>query len=329
MKKSLIALAVAGAMTAPIVAQADATLYGSLRAGIKSADDQKLNVEDESSRIGIKGDVDLGLESTKGLFVFEQAVSTESGAWGSGRLAYLGATGNWGTALIGRQYHPFYTMIESKTGIFNSAGNDFGEAFQFGNIAHKRESNTVAYATPNMNGLQAVAGIVMDGGSDNNPAEEDLDAYNIGVNYAANGLDAGISYGAANDSDNWEILGVAASYQIDAFTVAGKYVDGSIDAQNTDFSNWEIAGVYTMGATSFKARYGNAEIETTGAADLDGDQWGVEVEQKLGKRGRVYVGYTDFDTEGQAIASSIYSMVKGEAKTVAKDTLVLGYRLDF
>ena len=34
MKKSLIALAVAGAMTAPMIAQADATLYGSFRIGL-------------------------------------------------------------------------------------------------------------------------------------------------------------------------------------------------------------------------------------------------------------------------------------------------------
>ena len=39
MKKSLIALAVAGALTAPVIAQADATLYGSLRAKVVSADE--------------------------------------------------------------------------------------------------------------------------------------------------------------------------------------------------------------------------------------------------------------------------------------------------
>src|SRR5690554_386363 len=76
MKKSLIALAVAGAMTAPMVAQADATLYGSFRAGLAFQDDKSADLRDESSRIGIKGTVDLGLENTKGLFHWEANVST-------------------------------------------------------------------------------------------------------------------------------------------------------------------------------------------------------------------------------------------------------------
>ncbi len=38
MKKSIIALAVAGAMTAPMVAQADATLFGQIRYDITKED---------------------------------------------------------------------------------------------------------------------------------------------------------------------------------------------------------------------------------------------------------------------------------------------------
>lgn len=37
MKKSKLALAVAGTMTAPITAQADAVLYGSMRSQLRSA----------------------------------------------------------------------------------------------------------------------------------------------------------------------------------------------------------------------------------------------------------------------------------------------------
>ena len=43
MKKSIIALAVAGAMTAPMVAQADATLFGEIRYDITKEKDTKVN----------------------------------------------------------------------------------------------------------------------------------------------------------------------------------------------------------------------------------------------------------------------------------------------
>ena len=96
MKKSLIALAVAGAMTAPMIAQADATLYGRISVELLDTDGQDLNLGDEiGGRIGIKGDVDLGLEGTKGLFHQEWSSKTTGGLGGE-RLSYIGAKGGWG-----------------------------------------------------------------------------------------------------------------------------------------------------------------------------------------------------------------------------------------
>ncbi|MBR9827360.1 MAG: porin [Oceanospirillales bacterium] len=331
MKKSLIALAVAGALTAPIVAQADATLYGSFRAGLVSQDNRDLDLRDESTRIGIKGDVDLGLESTKGLFHWEANINTtDQGGYGADmfapRLSYMGATGNWGTALIGRQYHPHYTMVVSHTNIFNSADKEFGEAFAIGNnadkngFAHKRNDNTLAYASPVMGGFQVVAGAVIAGESDD--SRDDVDGYNIGAQFTGvEGLRVSASYGATEEDGaaalEQELWGLGASYKMDAFSVAARYEDREVDqgGVTTDDRNaWELAGGYTMGATTLKARYGDMEIDS---ANVDGDQWGLEVEQKLGNKGRVWVGYTEFDDE---IATAL---------NVAKDTLVLGYRLDF
>lgn len=335
MKKSLIALAVAGAMTAPIVAQADATLYGSFRAGVVSqgyADgtDADLNMRDESSRVGIKGDVDLGLEDTKGLFHFEHAISTADGNWKSARLAYMGATGSWGTALIGKQYHPYYTMVNSHTNIFNSADKEFGETFALGNENHKRENQTLAYASPVMSGFQVVAGIVVSSDNDdsNDFMDDDVDGYNIGAQYTGiEGLRLSASYGDVDAGDVYEsdIWGLGATYSINAFTVAAKYEDreDSFFGNDNEWKVWELAGQYQMGATALKARYGNIDLDVDGGMSEDGDQWGIEVEHKLGKKGRVWVGYTDLDEEAAVLASALHGEV------IAEDTLVLGYRLDF
>jgi predicted porin len=325
-------------MTAPMVAQADATLYGSFRVGLAFQEGADANLRDESTRIGIKGTVDLGLEDTKGLFHWEANLNTtDDGQYGQTfgqRLAYAGATGSWGTVLVGKQYHPHYTMVVSHTNVFNSADGEFGEAFVLGNANHKRVDNTIAYASPVMGGFQVVAGAVMDAQrdaasynrlpgqvdvKDNGNFDKTVDGYNIAAQFTGvEGLRASVSYGDVStnvgglDYDS-EIWGVGATYKIADFTVAARYEDREDTLANVtlvDADSWELAGIYQMGATALKARYGNLDL---GA--VDGDQWGVEVEHKLGQKGMMWVGYTDID--------------KDVAVGRAADTLVVGYRLDF
>jgi predicted porin len=372
MKKSLIALAVAGAMTAPIVAQADATLYGSFRMSLMQADGADLDLRDEATRIGIKGDVDLGLEGTKGLFLWEAGVNTVDGVDGAtdslkNRLAYIGATGEWGTALVGKQYHPYYTMVNSHTNIFQGATGDHGEAFALGNKHHKRANNTLAYASPVMSGFQVVGGLVIasDGSDTNNNFDDDVDGYNIGAQFTGvEGLRVSASYGKV-DTDvsatttnafvsgtympvtvmnagayESEIWGLGATYKIADFTMAAKYEERedslttTAGTESDDFTVWEVAGVYQMNNTAFKARYGNIELKS-GGDKVDGDQWALEVEQKLGSRGYLWVGYTDFDTGAAEAAGLQQGKFKVNATggvdevAISKDLWQIGYRLDF
>ena len=348
MKKSLIALAVAGAMTAPMVAQADATLYGSFRMGLVGADGADMDLRDESSRIGIKGDVDLGMENTKGLFQWEANVATtdNNGDMFKARLALMGLTGNWGTALVGRQYHPHYTMVNSHTNIFQSASSDTGEALALGNQWHKRTDNTLAYASPVMGGFQVVGGAVIAGTGDDsdNNFDEDVDGYNIGAQFTGvEGLRVSASYGnvdtpvtgakvgsAAGVTGDYEseIWGLGATYQIADLTLAAKYEEreDTVGADSEEFTVWELAAKYQIAATALKARYGNIESEgdkVLNGTNTDGDQWMIEVEQKLGSRGYAWVSYTDFDEEAAGIVSDLHG------KTIAEDLWMIGYRLDF
>jgi len=314
MKKSLIALAVAGALTAPMVAQADATLYGSFRVGIQSVDDADLDMVDESSRIGIKGDVDLGLEGTKGLFHWEANVNSSDSTTDilKERLSYIGMTGDWGTVLAGRQYHPHYLLIGGATNVFNTATGSTGEWAFLGNEAdgavdHKRVDNTLAYASPVMNGFQVIAGAVIAGTG--NDAADDVDGYNVAAKYAANGLTVALSY-AEVDAIDRDLIGLSASYKIDALTLSARYEDKEL--ANVDSDSYGIAAVYDLGdGLSIKGRFSSRDHDTKG----EGDQWAAEVEQKLGK-GRIYANYFAQDNDAEANYS-------------VKDTLTVGYRVDF
>jgi len=323
MKKSLIALAVAGAMTAPVVAQADATLYGSFRAALHSADDADLDLRDESTRIGIKGDVDLGLNDTKGLFHWEANVDTtdNDGNIFAPRLAYLGATGSWGTALVGRQYHPHYLLINLPTSPFDSATSDAGEWNQLGNNVHKRVDNTVAYHSPVMGGFQVIGGAVIagDGSDDNDAADSDVDGYNVAAKYAAGGLYVAASYGdvqedVAGTANDIETYGVAASYQLGDLGLAAKYENQEVN-NAYDANAWEVAATYQIGATQLQARYSDFEEDESNA---EGNQWAVGVQHKLGKKGRVWVNYFDFDSDAEDLNPTKYI-----------DRLAIGYRVDF
>ena len=334
MKKSLIALAVAGALTAPMIAQADATLYGSMRLELNDWDSaDSIDLNDNSSRVGIKGDVDLGLEDTKGIFQWEFNISTaDDDAYGSQaigeRIAVVGATGSWGTALFGRQYHPHFLMMNLNTYTFNDAS--IAEAFFLGNTGHKRTEDTLAYVSPTMNGVTLAAGIVVDNDStaqDN----ENVDGHNIAAKYAGNGLTAAISFGDLKGNGNVgtdrEVWGLSAKYAInDAATIMARYEEAEQATAVTDQEVYYLGGTYKIDNTTIKLAYADLETQRGTAAEVDGDYWALEVNQKMGK-GQAYVAYADFS---DIKAGTITKGATLEAETGTNDdVLTIGYRLDF
>lgn len=286
MKKSLIALAVAGALTAPMVAQADATLYGSLRIKLVDNDAENLNVQDNSSRIGIRGSSDL-FSGAKAIFQFEQAVSTDTGAWGekdnkavaggkqaNGRLANLGITGDFGTALFGRIWTPYYNWTGAKTDISDSSVSA-ASTYVIG--AH-RASDVIAYVSPNMNGLQAAAAVI----ATDDAADENIDVSHVAANYEANGFSVGASY-LDFDGSGEEVISAAASYTMGDLYVAARYEDRDLADQDA----WELAASYDIGNTKLVAGY----IDDEKTVD---DQWVLEVQQKLGAQARVFASIVEY-----------------------------------
>jgi len=333
MKKSLIALAVAGAMTAPIVAQADATLYGSIRVGVANVDtgsNADWQVTDETSRIGIKGDVDLGLEGTTGFFQFETRLRADDGTFagsteGNARLALVGAKGAWGTAQAGRMYTPHWLW----TSAVADASWNYAAASTIREVG-LRQPNTLAYISPDMGGFQVAGAAIMGGiagaAAAGNNNDENMDAYNVAAKFSAGGAFVGVSYmsvdSALTGGSDFDILGVAASYSMDAFKVYARYQDeedvvgaGPIN----DIETVQLGGAYTVGDTILQARWSNLDFD-----GLDGDQWMVGVQHNLGKRARVWVEYADVDSTIEAAGGVGAGMIGG-----AGDALSIGYRLDF
>ena len=106
MNKTLIAMAVAGLMAAPMAAQADATVYGKIHVSIDSGDTggqdlapdnaSGLYWQSNSGRVGVKGSEDLG-GGLSAIWQFESNASF-------GPRSREAAGGHRGEA--GRHHHP-------------------------------------------------------------------------------------------------------------------------------------------------------------------------------------------------------------------------------
>lgn len=290
MKKSIIALAVAGALTAPIVAQADATLYGSLRVKVENVKDKELNVVDNTSRIGIKGSVDTNIDGVKAIYQGEWKVNTADGAdFGAGRLAYVGLTGGFGTAAIGQQWTPYYSMVTGVTDIMD--GNSSAptqSVFRLGNM--------VAYITPEMGGFKAAAGVIANyadnsavysldpetGNVDVGDAADgkDADAYNIAASYTVAGFTAAASLLSDKVNADSDMTAFSVAYAADAVYVAALMQDDEAKSDNM----YELAGSYAFGDSKLLANFGK---------EGDAKVYGVEVQHQLGKQARVFANYMD------------------------------------
>jgi predicted porin len=299
MKKSLIALAVAGALTAPVVAQADATLYGSLRVKVVDADGAELDVADNSSRIGIKASSDL-FSGAKAIARLEIKTNTESANTGDGRLAYVGATGDFGTVTLGRQWTPQYLWTSAKVDLLDHGSNpthDYGLA--------GRQGNTVAYITPDMSGLQLAAVVVArDGNAPQTNTGDDVDGYNLAAHYSAGGFSLGLATMQYEGSVDDDITAIAASYSMDNLYVAAEVTSHDINNEDT----FELAGSYSMGNTTLLANYVDF--------DNDASQFALEVQHKLGKQARVFATVVSADNDAETAGKSV-------------DSLAVGYRVDF
>ena len=241
MKKSIIALAVAGAMAAPIVAQADATLYGAVSVDYinkEVANNDKGYFQLDDSYIGVKASHEL----EGGLTSAAQVEYADSGAG----LTYANASlsGDFGTAVAGLIANPINDVTTDALGTSDS--QEWGDATADEIVA-------AAYMTPDMGGFSAYAGFTADadGAADENTA----DAGMIGVKYSAAGFSAHLGYlgSKANAGDpvltsSSSVTGLKLGYAVDALSLTGVYTKVEVAGDEAVKSMGFGAG-YDLGAT--------------------------------------------------------------------------------
>jgi len=227
----------------PVLAHADVTLYGSIRGGVNvyknaQTDQTTTGVDDYSSRIGFKGDEDLG-NGTKAIWQVEngfaldgtgKSTGTSSGTFAN-RSSFVGLQGNFGKLRLG-YLDDVTTETEASDVWYDSRRvnltfpvyDNFVDLFGgFGDASLK---NSVRYDTPNLAGFSGI----LQYGADETPAAGKPKRNQLGARLAY--TNAGffgayayqsIQHQGANSDKTASINRVEAGYDANQLYLAATY----------------------------------------------------------------------------------------------------------
>ena len=257
MRKLLVTLALAGTLSIPSVVFAEASWYGSLRAGLKSSE-SKISVADGGSRWGVKGSSEAG-EGLTAVYRFEHKMSTENaGMDGGGRLAFVGLSGGFGTVTAGQ--------------IWSASYNSFG-AVTDNSVVHGdaqttyRHGNVVSYAFSNdLMGLQLDAAY---GGPKGNETDPDTGLQKVEFGLSVNVGDIG-KVALAHVDDKYALMPAhlkkGAAQDTDPVTYHYDYYHASTWRTKTNSIAAEIS---VSDLTVYVGTQKQKKTNTTGAAPAD------------------------------------------------------------
>lgn len=235
MKKSLLALA----LVAGFAQANETTLYGRVtgEAGVVKAAKEGSKATANLGgvvRFGIKGNEDLnaGLKAIYQMeFNYNFGDDKARGQLSEIRQGYVGLKGDFGTLKLGKQ-STVHGLFTGKADYSNSYGAFF-------NQGHNRLAKAISYATPDMGGVTVAGAIVLDGAGKvvSEADSKAVRAYEVGVQYAANGLEAAATY-AQKDSVAGvkapKYYGASLAYNADTFGVAFDYERQSSESEHPD-----------------------------------------------------------------------------------------------
>ncbi len=321
MKKSLIALAIASAVSAPaFAATSNVDIYGVLNLSVSGYDNEgqtssknnpsDLQFSSIESRVGVKGVEDLG-GGMAAIWQVESGIDADegNGSWAS-RNTFVGLKTGLGTVLLGNHDSPTKlvgravdlfggTVADARnvTGATNLAGVPIANAHE------TRAKNVLAYISPTFSGITVVGAWVNDlgvpvGVSTKQPDIADQSVYDVSVTGTWGPVFLGASYG---DGELHDRLGLGGSFRaaggltLGMFKLVGQYdlqeANSSVLPQG-DFESWMVGGSIALGAFAIKADYLSGEYDNNrllGFSDVE--QWAVGADYNLSKRTKLYALY--------------------------------------
>lgn len=317
MQKKLIALAVAGLVSAPAFAQSNVQIYGIVDVGFQHTSGSDTNTlrsrsgidsgMQSGSRIGFRGTEDLG-NGLKASFVLEQGLGVDTGALqstGYHRQSFLALSGNFGTVAAGRQYTPQFNLLGKvdpfETGTIGDINYGRGVYFNgaFAAPTTIRLDNLLAYVSPDFGGFSVVAG------------------------YTRNGIGDEAATPKGTKSGDAKIWAINPNYSNGPLFVGLNYHQVKIDAADYKDKVWDLGAAYDFGVVRVSAVYGQIKNEV-GNADTKVKQWLVGASVPVGQAGKVLVSYArnTVDLDGGAPDEKAKKWAVGYTHDLSKRTNV-------
>jgi len=341
MQKKLIALAVAGLVSAPAFAQSNVTVYGVADAAVGfggHGDNDFSGVVSgvlSGSRIGFKGTEDLG-NGLKAVFTVEQGFDIGNGNEHIAdkqfsRQAFVGLGGSFGTVSLGRQYAPGYffnydAVLGALVSPQSILSNNGGLTITPNSAA--RWDNSVAY-TGSFSGLTARAIYSMNA-VETGPNPNDDDAYGLSLDYANGPLSVGGVYQVVqNNNEDQEEYGIGAGYDFGVVKLTGSYqaFDGLGFVKGAEGDLWQVGVIVPVGAAgNVHLAYG--EYDRDDLNNRGAESWTVAYTHALSKRTTAYVGYNNTENES---GTNAFGLVGGSVGDLGDDSdlFVVGVRHTF
>ncbi len=305
MKKSLVALAVAGAFSGAAFAQSSVTLYGRVDVGIQktntgtsilsgsSGTAGEVNVvQGSGSRLGFQGKEDLG-GGLNAIFQIEHRFNPDDGnvtapAFWNGR-SYVGLSGSFGTVKLGREYTPaFWVGLAADPWGYDTIGQ-MGTA-TLANSSALRFPNMINYKSPSFGGVTFEAAWV---------AHESIAAtadYGLGANVMFSQGPIMLAYGYEDNvqtisATDTKLHVLTGSYKVGPAKLIANWAQGEDSPTSVKRTNYTLAGAFTVGAGEFRAGYSSLKTDIPSAPSSTRTKIGLGYHHSLSKRTTLYVDY--------------------------------------
>lgn len=307
--RKLTALAVAAALALPAAVSAQVTgpqIYGRFHLSgnhMDNGDDSVQNLSNNSSRIGIRGSLELS-EELEAFYQLEAGFDADHGK--DGELAshntFAGVRGAFGALQVGYFDSPVKN-IGGKVDLFGDRVGDNGNIIRYGfrfgpdNLSFdERQKNMIQYTTPTVSGLQAQ--LAYSTNVDSESAEDGTDnhSYMAALHYTGiDGLYLGLGYQVYGEDvveygKEPSIIRLGATYTLGNLKLTGLAQQASdITANGDDAAAYGLGAAYTLGKAVLKGQFYLLDHD---AQESDANMIALGVDYKLNKNFTTYVAYS-------------------------------------
>jgi len=318
MKAKIISLAVAAALTVPVVAQAkdekvkDGTpvVYGKLHlsyGAVEEIDSGATTVDNwqlrsNASRVGVKGERDLG-NGLSATYKFEWQVDYEqdTDAGLDRRNMYVGLKGGFGETRFGRHDTPL-KMAQGKFDQFGDTDADLKNAGD--EDGENRIDNILAYLGSSGGFKYQIAFAPGEDNAGANANDGPADTISAAFGYSEGPLHIMIahdSYANAASAAEDSLTRLVGTYKFGGMQV-GALIQSGVEAPDTAAAKEDWIGV------SFSAKVGSngkikaqyIEVEDSRAQPLKSTLMAVGYDHKIGKKTNIYAMYSNLDEDDTA-----------------------------